>query len=191
MSVRIKAAVSFCITLLYITFPCLVTADQAKTIKEPHTYRTSNYKSEVPLTVSGAKVIETAQELHNFLQKNPDSVLLDVYPAPRKPDNLPADDIWIEPKRKTLPSAIWLANVGFGTLPQELDILLQKQLKQLTADNNQSAVIIFCEPACWHSWNAAKRAVSYGYPNIYWYRQGVTGWVKAHFPVKTKHPVRP
>jgi len=99
------------------------------------------------------------------LRKNEGAVLLDSYPAPHKSKKLLKTELWIEPQRQTLPGTVWLANVGMGNLPEELE--------------------------CWHSWNAAKRAASYGYANIYWYRQGVKGWLEAGYPLTTVQPVRP
>lgn len=188
---RRKTSASLSIVLLSVLLSYSASSDQKQTVKEPATYRTSDYRSEVPLTVAGAKVIDSAQQLQNFLRKNKDSVLLDAFPAPHKPDNFPTDELWIEPERETLPGALWLANTGLGNLPEELETLLKTQLKQLTSNDKKRNVIIFCEPACWHSWNAAKRAASYGYSNIYWYRQGVTGWQEARFPVTVQQPVRP
>ncbi len=187
-----NTSVFVCGVLLCVFLGCSVAADQSQLItKEPATYRTNDYRSAVPMTVTGARVIDSAQRLHGFLRKHTDSVLLDVYPAPRKPDNFPAKDLWIEPERQTLPGAIWLANTGMGNVPEELEMLLKKQLEQLTSNDKQRNVVIFCEPECWHSWNAAKRAASYGYSNIHWYRQGVSGWLEADFPVKVQHPIRP
>ncbi|MGI9285634.1 MAG: rhodanese-like domain-containing protein [Pseudomonadales bacterium] len=186
-----KTSVSLSIVLLTVFLSCSAISELRQTVKEPSTYRTSDYRSEVPLTVKGATVIDSAQKLQRFLHKNKDSILLDVFPAPHKPDNFPASDLWIEPERETLPGALWLANTGMGNIPEELETLLKKQLKQLTLGDKQRSVVIFCEPACWHSWNAAKRAASYGYSSIYWYRQGVTGWQEAGFPVKVRQPTRP
>ena len=33
------------------------------------------------------------------------------------------------------------------------------------------------------SWNAAKRVLSYGYPNVAWYPEGTEGWERANLPV--------
>ncbi len=188
---RGKSSVSLAAVMLSVCLSWTASSEQKQAIEEPASYRTSNYRSEVPLTLKGAKVIGSAQKLHSFLRKNKGSVLIDAFPAPHKPDNFPINDLWIEPARETLPGAIWLANTGLGNIPEELETLLRTQLKQLTSNDKQRNVIIFCEPACWHSWNAAKRAVSYGYANIYWYRQGVTGWQQAGFPVTEQQPVRP
>jgi rhodanese-related sulfurtransferase len=38
------------------------------------------------------------------------------------------------------------------------------------------------------SWNAAKRAVSWGYTAVYWYRDGTDGWEAAKLPVENAEP---
>ncbi|WP_434362240.1 rhodanese-like domain-containing protein [Parasalinivibrio latis] len=159
-------------------------------IEEPKEYRQNNYRAAVPGKVTGAGVIETPQELETFIkQYNP--VLLDVYPAARKPDNLADTELWIEPTRSTLPGAVWLANVGLGTLTLPLEEHFRKTLGTLTGNNPGYPVVIFCEPSCWHSWNATKRAVAEGYTQIYWYRAGVKGWEETGLPLVPLHPMRP
>ncbi|MEM7239896.1 MAG: PQQ-dependent catabolism-associated CXXCW motif protein, partial [Pseudomonadota bacterium] len=36
--------------------------------------------------------------------------------------------------------------------------------------------LVFCLAGCWMSWNAAKRALEYGYTDVYWYPDGTDGW---------------
>jgi 3-mercaptopyruvate sulfurtransferase SseA len=38
------------------------------------------------------------------------------------------------------------------------------------------------------SWNAAKRAPSYGYSNVAWYPEGTDGWQRADLPVAESQP---
>jgi rhodanese-related sulfurtransferase len=38
------------------------------------------------------------------------------------------------------------------------------------------------------SWNAAKRVLSYGYPNVVWYPEGTDGWQRANLPVADSQP---
>lgn len=188
---NVLATVPLALALIATAFFDSVEADQNQAIAEPATYRTKDYRSAVPLTVKGAKVIDSALQLHTFLRSNENSVLLDSYPAPHKSAELLVTELWIEPQRETLPGAVWLANTGMGNLPDELETLLKTQLRQLTQSDEQRPIIVFCEPQCWHSWNAAKRVASYGYANVYWYRQGVQGWREANYPLAKQQPVRP
>jgi hypothetical protein len=44
--------------------------------------------------------------------------------------------------------------------------------------------VIYCQADCWMSWNAAKRVLSYGYPNVVWYPD----WPRANLPVADLQP---
>jgi hypothetical protein len=39
------------------------------------------------------------------------------------------------------------------------------------------------------SWNAAKRAQSFGYTQFNWYPEGTDGWEAAGLPLEEKRPV--
>jgi rhodanese-related sulfurtransferase len=39
------------------------------------------------------------------------------------------------------------------------------------------------------SWNAAKRAVEYGYTSVYWFPDGMKGWTEAGYPTLLNAPV--
>ena len=39
------------------------------------------------------------------------------------------------------------------------------------------------------SWNAAKRALSYGYSRVYWYPEGTDGWAAAGGELTEATPV--
>ncbi|CZF84111.1 hypothetical protein GCE9029_04207 [Grimontia celer] len=173
--------ISFICAILY---SLQVISISAETIPEPDDYRTENYRAAVPETLSGGQVIASAEQLATFIKaRRP--VLIDVFPAPNKPDNLSSDTLWIEPSRETLPGALWLANVGHGIAPDSLIHLFQNQLPV------DAPVVIFCEPNCWHSWNAGKRAIELGAKEVYWYRAGVKGWKEAGYALETQYPVRP
>ena len=45
-------------------------------------------------------------------------------------------------------------------------------------------LVFYCLANCWMSWNAAKRALSLGYPNVAWYRDGTDGWLAASLPLE-------
>ncbi|WP_394212208.1 rhodanese-like domain-containing protein [Enterovibrio calviensis] len=175
----VKSAILLCFCALSVN------AETNKVpVSEPDNYRTENYRASVPYSLIGATVIETPQALKQFMTLH-DPLLIDVYPAPNKPDNLLKTTLWIEPRRETLPNALWLANVGHGIMPDSLINLLKQNLP------SDQAVVIFCEPNCWHSWNAAKRALELGAQDVVWYRAGVTGWKEAGFALETHTPIRP
>jgi rhodanese-related sulfurtransferase len=39
------------------------------------------------------------------------------------------------------------------------------------------------------SWNAAKRALSYGYTNVAWYPEGTDGWQRANLPLADRSQI--
>ena len=81
--------------------------------------------------------------------------------------------------------------MGYGAPTDELLRLLLSRVNEATSADRARPVVVFCEPSCWHSWNAAKRLAAAGYREIYWYRQGVLGWSSAGFSTETTRPIRP
>jgi rhodanese-related sulfurtransferase len=54
------------------------------------------------------------------------------------------------------------------------------------APDRNMPLVIFCDSTvCWQSYNAALRAASAGYVNVYWYRGGVEAWRAAGLPTVT------
>jgi PQQ-dependent catabolism-associated CXXCW motif protein len=49
-------------------------------------------------------------------------------------------------------------------------------------------LVLYCHQRCWLSWNGAKRAIQYGYRNVYWFPDGIEGWRKAKFPTAVIEP---
>ena len=45
-------------------------------------------------------------------------------------------------------------------------------------------VVFYCDGlSCPHSMKAIKKAVSYGFVNIFWFRGGISEWTKKGFPI--------
>lgn len=154
---------------------------------EPETYRTDAYRSPVPLTLKGATVLSSSEAAKIWSEKR--AVFIDVYPHPPKPVGLPAGTIWHEASHMTIENAVWLPNVGFGILSAQYDDYFRRSLKMLTGDDQKKPLIFFCLRNCWMSWNAAKRALSYGYSNVSWYRDGTDGWQEIGGLVVSGHPL--
>ena len=141
---------------------------------EPAGYRLDKYLADVPATLKGAKVVSTVEA--RALQGNGQTLFIDVMPRPPKPPNLPAGTIWRDMKRDSIPGSVWLPNVGYGRLHETMDVYFRAQLERLTGGVRGKAILFFCQDRCWMSWNAAKRALEYGYTNVIWYPQGTDGW---------------
>ena len=62
------------------------------------------------------------------------------------------------------------------------------ELERLTGGSKAKPVLFYCLQDCWMSWNAVKRAASWGYTNLYWYRDGVDGWREADLELIEARP---
>lgn len=57
------------------------------------------------------------------------------------------------------------------------------RLDELTGASKGAAVMFYCVVDCWMSWNAAKRAVGWGYDNVIWYPDRTDGRTFAGHPL--------
>ena len=150
-------------------------------------YRMSDYRAPTPETVPGAQTVNAA-ELHKLADQG-NAVLIDVYPAPPRPAGLPADAVWLPKARHSIAGAVWLPNVGYGALSDELDHYFRTNLERLTGGHHDRPLAFFCELDCWMSWNAALRAVEYGYTAVYYFPDGVQGWTIEGLALADLQPV--
>lgn len=155
---------------------------------EPADYRTDNYRTPVPLTLTRATVLSNSEAMKLWEAKS--AVFIDVYPHPPKPPNLPADTLWRETTHQSIEDAVWLPNVGYGVLSAASDAYFRRNLEALTHGDKAKKLVFFCLKNCWMSWNAAKRALSYGYANVDWYRDGTDGWQEIGGLIDEAHPLR-
>ena len=153
---------------------------------EPDGYRTENYRAPVPATLAGRRVLTTAEAETIWRAKN--AVFIDVLPRPPKPPNLPAGTVWRDKPRLNIPGSIWLPDTGYGRLPEATEDYLRQGLLRARGGNTATLIVIYCQAECWMSWNAAKRALAYGYPNVAWYPEGTDGWEWANLPLAESQP---
>jgi len=142
--------------------------------KEPDGYKLDKYRSIVPTSLKGAIVVSDKEAM--ALHESGEVVFIDVMPFVPRPPNLPEGMIWRDKKRSNIPHSMWLANVGYGRLPPEMDEYFRRHLAKVTGAETKTPVLFYCQKDCWMSWNAAKRALEYGYERIYWYPDGTDGW---------------
>jgi len=154
----------------------------AQTVPEPQDYRGDPYRDAVPATLKGAKVVES-EEAH-AIWKAGETAFVDVIPRPPKPKGLPEGTIWRERPRHSIPGAIWLPNVGYDRIADVTHDYFKAGLAEVTEGDMSHPVLIFCLEDCWMSWNAAKRALEYGYTNVIWYPTGTDGWSFFDFPLE-------
>jgi PQQ-dependent catabolism-associated CXXCW motif protein len=150
-------------------------------------YRTSQYRAPTPQTVPGGTTI-ALEDLERLVAQKA-AILLDVMPSEGVgPDA--TTGMWHTPKpRDHMPGSVWLPDVGKGTLTPALDAYFKSQLAKLTNGDFARPVIMYCQADCWMSWNAIKRAASYGYTQLYWYPDGTDGMRDFDVPLVRANPV--
>jgi PQQ-dependent catabolism-associated CXXCW motif protein len=163
-----------------------VTAQAQDNVPEPAEYRTENYRAPVPATLSGARILTTAEA--ETIWRAGTGVFIDVMPRAPKPPNLPAGTIWRDKPRLNIPGTVWLPDTGYGKLAAATEDYFRRGIARATSGNNAVLLVIYCQADCWMSWNAAKRALSYGYTNVAWYPVGTDGWELAGLPTVESHP---
>lgn len=153
---------------------------------EPEGYRMSEYRGPVPTTLTGGRVIDT--DAAEALSKKGDAIFFDVYPQAPKPPNLPKSTVWRTPRHDTIKGAVWLPNVGYGVLNPEFEKYFHAGLEKYTGGDKAKTLVFFCLRQCWMSWNAAKRALEWGYTNVIWYPDGTDGWKEWNLPTEMRTP---
>ena len=139
-------------------------------VPEPDGYRTDDYRAPVPATLTGARVLTTAEA--ETIWRAGKGVFIDVLPRAPKPPNLPAGTVWRDKPRLNIPGSVWLPDTGYGKLAEATEAYLRRGLERASGGNKAALLVIYCQEDCWMSWNAAKRVLSYGYRNVAWYPDG-------------------
>ena len=189
-AVRSTAAASLATALIAAASLVLsAVPGSAQPVPVPDGYRMSDYRAPVPDSVPGATTIDT--DKLQALIAGGDTVLIDVLPRPPRPAGLSQGTVWRPKPRQSLPGAVWLPNVGFGVLSDEMHAYFSGHLERLATEMPSARLVLFCEPNCWMSWNAAKRAAEWGYERIYWYPDGTEGWQAAGLPLESVEPAPP
>lgn len=149
--------------------------------------RMERYRAPVPEDIPDAVTLTNAAALALYEQQN--AVFIDVYP-PKGLGPDPLDGHWvITEERQSIPDAVWLPEVGRGSLePDALDYF-SRNLHRLSNGDTSAALVFFCTADCWQSWNAARRATQLGYTGVHWYPLGTDGWLEAGHSLKKAYPV--
>ncbi len=94
-------------------------------------------------------------------------------------------DAWSSPHPTTIPGATNFPTAGAGTLDKDALDALWAQLNKLTGKNFDVTIIFFGDDVNdWEGYNAALRAINFGYARVYWYRGGIAAWTAAKQPLK-------
>jgi PQQ-dependent catabolism-associated CXXCW motif protein len=166
----------------------LATAAQAGAaeVAEPDGYRLENYRAPTPATLRGVKVIATVEA--EAIWRSHSASFVDVLPRAPRPKNLPEGTLWRDKPRADIPGSLWLPDTGYGELAPSMAGYFSEGLEKATHGDHARTVVIYCQADCWMSWNAAKRALSLGYSNVGWYREGTDGWSAAGLPLDEATP---
>lgn len=153
---------------------------------EPADYKMDDYRSPTPATLAGAKVVGTRETEAAWRDKS--AVLIDTMPRDARPKDLPKGTVWRDKPRAHLPGSAWLANVGYGEISPEMTAYFRDGLAALSGGDMKKPLLFYCRADCWMSWNAAKRALSWGYRTVLWYPEGTDGWEQAGLPLEPAKP---
>lgn len=158
----------------------------AQTVSEPDDYRMDHYRAPVPDQITGGAIVGP-EEAHT-LWRDQNMAFIDVLPQPPKPTNLPEGTIWRDKPRNSIPGTIWLPNVGYGAIAEVTADYFRSGLKASTNGDTDHGVVFFCLEDCWMSWNAARRAIEWGYTNVHWFPEGTDGWALWGYPLERVEP---
>jgi len=154
---------------------------------EPEGYRLDDYHAPVPSSVKGGTVISSAAALQSLLaRENP--ILIDVLPAPRRPEGMKPAMPWLPAPHLDIPGSVWLPDSGRGALSPAAETWFRAELAALTQGDRARPLVFYCQKQCWMSWNAAKRAATLGYRRVFWYPDGVDGWKRAGLTLAPAKP---
>ncbi len=154
---------------------------------EPEGFWQGPINGPLPATIAGGTVIAT-QELAG-LAGDASTVLIDVSPAPRRPDHLSSP--WRPLPHRNIPRSIWIPGAGAGVVSAAMTDYIKTRLAALTAGNPDRSIVVYCRADCWASWNAAKRFITQGYRHVAWYPQGIEAWRDLGLPTAVAEPEGP
>ncbi|MGL4634876.1 MAG: rhodanese-like domain-containing protein [Beijerinckiaceae bacterium] len=151
-------------------------------------YRLNAMRQDVPESIPGGTRVGLDRLEAMIAQENP--VLLDVLNNdPDWREQLSFGLFYKAPARYNIPGSHWLPDMGRGRLTARQDQQLRELLAQLTNNSPQRPIVFYCIADCWVSWNAARRAISFGYANVHWFREGTDLWIDAGLATEKATPL--
>ena len=143
-------------------------------IETPDGYRLDHYRAPTPCELPGATVVDALQLTDIIEAEKP--VLIDAMPLIRTGETDFTGRWTVTEPRQNIPGSVWLPNIGHGHLDEEMTAYFKDNLRQVTEGDRHRPVVFYCFVDCWMSWNAAKRALEFGYSRVIWYPEGTDGW---------------
>lgn len=155
-------------------------------VPEPEGYRLNHYRAPTPDQLTGARTIDSATLAQLIETERP--ILIDVLPAPHVVDEQQQWH-WVPSQpRLHVPQSIWLPDVGQGAPDPRIEAYFRATLQRLHRAAPEKALVFYCLRDCWMSWNAARRALEWGYRNVIWYPDGGDGWKEIGRSLEEGHP---
>ena len=157
-------------------------------------FRMERYRAPVPESIPGGCIAGNNEVQAAYLKtigndSTDNWVFLDVFP-PRGLGHDPLDGEWIiSEEHSYIPGSTWLPEVGRGFLEEEHQQYFQQNLQNLTDNDTTTPVVFYCTADCWQSWNAAVRAISWGYSNVIWYPEVIDGWLEIGLELEPAIPI--
>ena len=150
-------------------------------------YRIGRQRAPTPEDIPGPALAVDAVQSRALIEAG--GLALDVFGAAQSRfDEL--DGTWlVREERHSLPGAVWLPEVGRGTLSETMQRYLAENLSALTEGDMARPIVVFCVADCWMSWNAAQRIVAMGHAHVYWFRLGTDGWLDEGWELAPVDPV--
>ncbi len=164
---------------------CAATSAHAA-VPEPDGFRLDHYRDPVPKTLHGARVVTTTELQTLLAAQHP--LLIDVLPSPRPPEDARPALPRLPLPHRDIPGSLWLPDFGRGALTPETESRFRTLLLAAAGGQRRRPIVFYCLSQCWMSWNAAKRALLWGYANAIWYPDGADGWEKAGNPTQIATP---
>jgi PQQ-dependent catabolism-associated CXXCW motif protein len=161
-------------------------AAAADDVPQPPGYRTHDYRAPVPKSLDGARTVSTAEAADLWRQGA--AAFVDVMPQAPRPRGLPVGTIWRDQPRFNVPGSVFLPDTGYGELAPAMAEYFAHGLARATGGDRSRPLLFYCLADCWMSWNAAKRALALGYPNVIWYPDGTEAWQAAGLPLAQAKP---
>ncbi len=150
-------------------------------------YRMGYYRSALPDEAPGSTRVD-AKTLKAMIDKG-GVVLLDVNANVGAGFDPLTGEWFVQQKRFDIPGSTWLPDVGAGYLTPVMERYFRENLEKLTGGDKAKPIVLYCQADCWMSWNASKRASSWGYSNLYWFPEGDAGWKEAGNNLAEAKPV--
>jgi len=143
-------------------------------IETPAGYRLDHYRAPTPCKLPGGQMVD-ALGLQKIIETDA-PLLIDAMPLLRTGETDFTGRWTVAEPRENIPGSVWLPNIGHGALDEEMTTYFKGNLERLTEGDKDLPVVFYCFIDCWMSWNAAKRALEFGYRRVIWYPEGTDGW---------------